>query len=160
MTPGCNNFDNFFLGINTIIYKFWMLRGTRTLIKSSWCSGQSIWNFEMKIFTVCYCMQGRQRVKKSGGQTTLPAPSLSSSFPPISPFSSPSLTSRPFKIQLVGLRERSKLPQRGLGRHMLSLGNGSEGSNFNDFTVFFTDFVLLLLYGCNRFWGGFLIFRG
>ena len=75
-------------------------------------------------------------VKPPSPSPTLPAPSLSSPFPPISTFSSPALTSRPFKIQLVGLRERSKLPQRGPGRHILSLGNASEGNNFNDFTVF------------------------
>ena len=69
-----------------------------TLIKSSWCSGQSIWNFKMKILTVCYCKQGRRRVNKSGGvkahclpspflpfPSPVPAPSLSSPFLPIPP---------------------------------------------------------------------------
>ena len=45
-----------------------------------------------------------------------------------------------------------------------SLGNASEGNNFNDFTVFFTDFVSLLLDGCTRIvsslWFEFFFFFG
>ena len=127
----------------------------------------------MKILTVCHCMQGRWRVKKSGVKPpSLPFPSTSFlPFPPPSrsslstplPPIPPSLPSPPLPLEVDPLNpargsgERCKHPQRGPGPgpqthfwHILSLGNASEGNNFNDFTVFFTDFVSLLLDGCSR----------